>query len=308
MSTDKLEQRKAALRVRGVPERFVEAIATRKEMARWPGVLWGAPLIVSLVAFAAYMFPIFRLAARLIYAGAPPHLLLWTGVSFILFVALLIAVVGVPLWVFGFLSRLTGRAGRHPAANWMASNLRAPISDGETLSSERLLPAAQTERIADERAYLNALVRRVSAAIYPRVFGVFAVLWLPMIALGAWVMFTYTIVTPDAVISRNPFHTQVLPLRTLSRVNVECGMDRSRADFHYRLVFPKWTEDANIYWADVSRAEALHRLSALDARLGALHVPVVRAGGADTQACATALVRQDRADPGDVQRLVFGEK
>ena len=317
--TQIIEHRKAILRARGVPERFIDALARRR---RYDGVSLSLGIIAWLLLMAMiitnhldvsidalvfpYIYPIRPTGNALIYAP--------TGITFFAFtcgfllLGLLVLVICLRLAL--------RREGRAPAYSPTASYLRTlrPSETLDTLTPARLY--ATLEHCADDRAFLIALNKTYKGRWWWRfviVYGAVMILGgaASMVYVAFDTGFDFEVVRADAIELHHAFKTTTYPLATAKAAYVTCYSGRD-ADFEYRVVFPKrtvvlWLNDPD--QGDVITA----KLSALDGRLNALHVPIYRmpatgSPGFDGSECVRDLTSDLKLKhPENLRALVLGQ-
>ena len=316
--TQIIEHRKAVLRARGVPERFIDALATRKRYDGWslslgiiaalllPAMIVTSHLDVSIDALVfPYIYPHSPGRDALIYAP--------DGITFFAYTCCFL-VMGLLFLIIGLRTAST-REGRAPAWSAEASRLRT-LRPPETLDS--LKPSARyaaLEHCADDRAFLVALGKIHKAHLWWRFVTLFGPVMILVTAVSMVYVafdtgFNFRVVRADAIEMHHAFQTRTYPLATAKAAYVTCYSDRD-ADFEYRVVFPQRT--VALWLNDPDQGDTItRRLGVLDAHLTALHVPIYRmpatgSPGFDGSACVRDLTSELKLKhPENLSALVFG--
>ncbi len=316
--TQIIEHRKAVLRARGVPERFIDALATRKRYDGWSlslGIiamllLWAViiadnlDLSIDALVFP-YIYPHTGLKDALIYAP--------DGITFFAYSCGFLA-IGLLLLIISLRLAFKGE-GRAPAWSAEASRLRA-LRPPETLDS--LKPSAQyatLDTCADDRAFLIALGKTYKGLWWWRFVTVFGAVMIlgaaaAMVSVAFETGFNFRVVRADAIEMHHAFQTRTYPLTTAKAAYVTCYSGRD-ADFEYRVVFPQ--RSVTLWLNDPDQGDTItRRLGVLDAHLTALHVPIYRmpatgSPGFDGSACVRDLTSDLKLrHPETLRALVFG--
>lgn len=318
-----VEQRKTILRARGVPEKFVAALATRR------GGRGGLILlfqIVPLIAFLSSFVLFHRAFDGWLYNRLYPEArqsLLFMGAD----TTQAVVMAALMTWVAGFVL-LALWSARRPVRPWPAPSPAATrlrtLSPGETvdtlLRDDRY---AALDALPDDTAFLGALPK--AKAVKPRqenrwaigftiVYGVVMVGLLgfaPLIALTH-----YTVVRGDTVEVHYGQRTRILPLSAVRAVHIAChdnSGSRPRVDYwldYGARGIELWEDSDPLHGFDTRQVAA--QLAQIDAHLAQRRVPIVRApatGGLadDAEDCVNDIAKTwPAADRAQFHHLVFG--
>ena len=313
-----IEHRKAVLRARGVPERFIDALATRKRYDGWSlslGII-ATLLVLAIVVSSNLDLSIDALVFPYIYPHSPGRdALIYApdGITFFAYTCCFL-LMGL-LFLIISLRLAFRREGRAPAWSAEASRLRT-LRPPETLDS--LKPSARytaLEHCADDRAFLIALGKTYKVRWLWRVITLFGpvmilVMAVSMVYVAFDTGFDFRVVRSDAIEMHHAFQTKTYPLATAKAAYVTCYSGRD-ADFEYRVVFPQRT--VALWLNDPDLGDTItRRLGVLDAHLNALHVPIYRmpatgSPGFDGSACVRDLTSDlNLKHPENLRALVFG--
>ena len=287
-SEKQLDNRRQVLRARGVPEAFVEKLATRGD-----GVV--SELMIMVIGFVAllvfsvtgvfWITPALGQLGRLLYGHARPALLIGSeGLTFGLVFAML-ALLLVSLLMAGASTLLRRPAKPWPAYNATASGLRQ-LGRGEKLTSLRPNKAyAALATQPDDTAFLDALAAR-SARFAWRVPAIFAVAFIVACALASQ---CYWRLTATAYEVHRPWGSHVYPLSTVESAEITCGPQGRTMDvFRYWLVFPEGRYDIaemQIFTQpELNWQGMVDRVAVVNRDLLARKVPVNAIGGRDDTA------------------------
>lgn len=242
-SEKQLDHRRRVLRARGVPERFVDKLATRGDGVvgeLMVAVAGFAVLMVIAVTGVFWMRPALGMVGGLLYGHARPALLIGSeSLSFTaVFGMLALLLVSLLMAGAGILFRRPAKSW--PAYNGIASGLRQP-GRGETLASVRPNKAyAALAGLADDTAFLDALARRSFRAAWraPAIFAVALVVACVVASQCYWRL------TTAAYEVHRPWGSHVYPLSTVESAEISCGPQGRAMDvFRYWLVFPEGRYD-----------------------------------------------------------------
>ncbi len=296
-----VDKRRQILRARGIPEKFVEALATRKDsVANFAYVLIPVALIlVMCLSATVWLKPVFALFARVLYGHVRPALLIGAlpvGLAAVL-VCLMLLVILTAITVVTLAS---GPAKPWPAYSATASVLRG-LGRGETVTSVRRREAyVSLSYLSDDTAFLNAVIQR----------GRRATARLPLIAGAALALAclfasqSYWRLTEDAFEVHRPWSDHIYPLTSVTGTEVSCGPEGRSADvFKYRLVFPQGrfdiVEGQSMTQPEVSWQETIARVGRIHQQLVDRKLPVrlFRRRG-ETAVQFSACLARWRADTG----------
>ncbi len=308
-----LDRRRAVLRARGVPEKFVEAIARRHGPFVFAALLF-LQLVVSIaIAFAVttvFGQAINRFLAPWLY-GAPAASLLVIGANIAQELNAAGVMVAVAL-VLAQLSAFNGPARRSPAADRLALRLRA--GDPATVKHNPDYGLCGIlSGMTDDRAFLDVVRSFGRKTARPP----FWMMWLFLSGVGlvnvANTLSDYTVVRTDAIEVHHWGRVQLYLLADTDHAEVTC---RGEGGFEYRLM-SKGGKMVSLLAHDddvhgYSAAQAAERLSVIDARLSALHVRIDRVppAGSPADEAGRCVARKaaywPAADRAVLRRLVFG--
>ncbi len=320
-----IEQRKAILRARGVPEKFVHNLATRKSgvgflvisvlllivpMIAVPAALLGASHLTIGWLYAA-LYPDAR--TSLLFLGEVPTL----GLSLGAFMLAILIYMGIAIW------HASRPVRPYPGADATASRLRA-LAQTETVDTlKRDTHYANLDHLADDRAFLTAIAPKTSDAqsranrksvvilitCIVVMTGVF--LSLPIIAFSR-----YVLVRGDTVELHDFRYQRQYALSAARQTYVRCHDNTGGTpDFDYGVEYP------DVYISLYQSSDVVHnlnepqviaRLSVIAARLDAMHIKVHRlvSGGSladDAEDCVNDVARTwSAADRARLHQLVFG--
>ena len=320
-SAKEIEKRKAILRARGVPEKFIDNIARRKGPGAVPFAL--AAVLMALV-LAAIALPILlddHIEAFLtpyLYPQARPSLLFYsshglgpamTSVSLFLTVTIYCAAIALAV--------TRGRrqpAKPFPAFDSFAVSLRG-LRENETLES--VLPDIRftvLDHLPDDAAFLDAArPARRKANLLPLLLG--PAIFGMMIATQAGAVFDTKTVGLDAIRIQRLGHETTYLLKDAKLAYVVCYSGPDNLQFDYRIIFHGRTISLK-EWRDpihgLDDAGVIDRIDQIDRQLNRLNVPVYRMprGGSpaiDGTLCVARMSRSWTARSADtLRRLVFG--
>ena len=282
-----IERRKAVLRAKGVPEKFVEPLATRKiGVLREAGGMLMATVV--LLGFAVWQASsanrVMAVVHGWFYGAIQPGLLFTPTFFFDMFcllgmngAALTALLAGAAVWGTFF----PDRARPWPAYSPTASLLRA-LGRYKTLKTTK--PVASYQRLAylsSDVAFLEAVIRDRPnllvkgavrmAAIFAGIFGV----------LGFLASQDYVRITESRIEIHHAWGSRVYQFRDVKRAESQCVEFGKSAGYHYTLVLPGTRLELfpvhSMEWAD-NRPGALQRLARLDGMLAALKVQDLAVG------------------------------
>ena len=309
MLSDKtLQYRKSILRARGVPEKFIQYLATRKTNG------WGQLGTTGLLAAVLYgaVFAITSQEARLtvlVYGHLNPAIL-FSPLTFFVFFSMAV-LIGVPLIaLFGSIVIgmvfFPGRVRPWPASNAWATSLRT-LNRNETLKSIKpRIRYQQLGHLTSEVAFLEALVRRSPAAMLKLFFKLSVIVLLLSAGLWALAAHDYWQVTAQTVEFHRPWGTRIYALRDVRRVETRCIDGGKDAGYQYWLVLPdlslKLFPTINLA-SNIDKPGTMARLNQIDQRLRALNIPNRATGyrgetSVEFNACVTKWRKESRiVDP-----------
>lgn len=319
-SAKTIEKRKAVLRARGVPEKFIDNIARRKGLSSRMALV----LVLWLVFMALLMAPLFGLLAfsdqitawlaPLIYPEARSSLLFWTSDDFSL--VLCFAVVGALLIVaVTLLFRVVRKSVRpFPAFHMLAEHLRT-LGAYETLETIPYEPRlAGLDTLADDTAFLQTArpVKRRTPIAFPLIMGGVFLLYAASHVVGA---FDRKAVDLDAIRQSDLQGQTTHSFKTARYAYVTCYDNSGWSRFNYHIVFPDGSFSV-WQWSDpvhgLTTAGVLDRVDRIDRRLSSLGIPVYRmpqtgSPAFDGSACVAKLSQEwGLKSPETLRRLVFG--
>ena len=308
-----LEKRRANLREHGVPEKFIEKLATRQAMTstyRLRMYVLPSLFLLPLVLLSPGVFKgLVSGLSPLIYGHPGPHLEFFAGVYFMFFILWMLAcVVFVPMMGVVYLG--LGRTDPFPAFSFTGSMLRG---DPGMPAYPRLLPTG-LDSLPDDLAFLKAVDARTKR--FARLAFIFmsAGMGLAIVVLAILASQNYEVLTMDAYTVHEPFTpVRVYPLASAEGADVTCYDDKAHGGFQYELLFPGRTAFVSgTMGDDATRAQLVHHLMALDNRLRALHVPIERmpasgSAGDEGAACVAKWAAVNKSDPADIKALVWGD-
>ncbi len=300
-SEKQLENRRQILRARGVPEAFIDKLATRGD-----GVV--SELMVMVAGFAVlfvfgvtgvfWITPALGQLGRLLYGHARPALLIGSeGLTFGMVFGML-ALLLVSLLMAGASTLFRRPARPWPAYSAAASRLRQ-LGRGEKLASLRPNKAyAALAAQPDDTAFLDALAARNLRAAW-RTPVVFAVAFIVACVVASQ---CYWRLTATAYEVHRPWGSHVYPLSTVESAEITCGLQGRAMDvFHYWLVFPEGRYDIaemQIFTQpELNWQGMVDRVAVVNRGLLARKVPVNAIGGrGDTAARFNACLAKWRAN------------
>ncbi len=319
--SSKVETYRAVLRARGVPERFVEALATRKGppmRVLFSLALMFAGLMALMVADAWAGDPVSHWLASWFCRPAPGSLLIFTAEApmaalFAMLAASIVPMFSIVTLVSGISS---GRVKPAPAHDYKATSLRT-LRPGETL--ETLRPDANYQNLAglaDDTAFLQAIRPTTKTPSWSYYY--FALIIVAILAMGVSPLLSlgdYKEVTADAVYLHKSGKTRSYRLADAQYAYITCSTGDRYPRFDYRLVYPKLTISVWNWHDDVHRlsgGQVMQRLGQVDEALVANHVRIDRmpAGGPrdEAEACIAQFARTwSTADRRLMRRLVIGD-
>ena len=316
----KIETYKAILRARGVPERFIDAIARRSGSSPASLVLlvfWLASMAVMAAGFI-YLNAIDRFILPLLYPHAAGSLLFFPPVSFedLHVTGLVLVFMLMMIFAVVIAGLRSGSAKPSPAYDSQAYAMRT-LRQGETLETLYPNPAYQAlADLPDDTAFLAATRPKVARSRYAVIpFALLPVIFMSLPGLMG--LGTYKDVTSDAVRLHMGASTTVYRLADAQYAYVLCGgLGDDRALFDYRLVYPHktislWARRDNLH--DLSDEQVMQRLAQIDTALTRAGVRVDRmpATGSprdDALSCIDSEGRYwSRADQALLRRLVLGD-
>ncbi len=308
-----LDRRRAVLRARGVPEKFVEAIARRRgPLGFIVGLLLRLFLpIIAVVALTSYFSRVINVTVAPWLYGAPAASFLVLGPDIAMDLSWIGAVVALAL-VFTHMVAVNGPARRSPAADQQALLLRS----GHPATVKRNDRYAALGDLPDDRAFLDAVRQPVATKA-----GRLWVIWLVMLVLGAVEIANqlsrFTVVRGDTIEMHHWGRTKPYRLSDAGRVEVAC---HDNGGFAYRLYYGHRVIGIDRRYAylhdalhDLGPGQVIERLSVIDARLSALHVRIDRVPpmGSPADEAGRCVGRTaanwPAADRAVLRRLVFGQ-
>jgi len=277
-----IEDRKLLLRAHGVPEKFIDNLATRSSQPA-KSVIWifaiGWVVAMTLIPMLT-MGPgryIDAALRPLFYGHVPPSILTIGGMEATAVFSVLVFGGTITLFaVMILVATATARTRPHPAYNAWANILRTP-GGGQKTKWRR--PFAELADLPDDQSFLRAIAPSTAAAttILLAVVTIFFGGILGISLFSTVMMAThYWQVTPDAVVYQGSQGATQYPLK--SAVFVESGC-HGASQFDYRLVFPNRVfilSQASDEIDGLSPRQTMARLVIIDRRLQALGVPIRR--------------------------------
>lgn len=273
-----LDKRRQILRARGVPEAFVEAVATRKDSLAANIaflVIPAAGLLAMGFSAPAWLPSFLGWLGGLLYGHARPALLIGAsdiavaGVLGSLMLLVMVSLIAVACLL------LLGPARPWPAYSATASAMRQ-LGRNEKLTSIRRREAyARLSYLSNDQAFLDAVIRMDNAAVYRLpLFVAMAVAAICLLASQS-----YWRLTDQAFEVRRPWSDRVYPLSSVTAAEVSCGPSGRVSDvFKYELVFPRGRYDIveaqTTTQPEIGWPEAIARVGRLNQQLVERGVPV----------------------------------
>lgn len=317
-SPKRIERRKAILKARGVPDKFIDAIATRK---RGDALVIGFALAFLILLFGLIIaltlcgYAVTAWLDGLLHPAARNSLLVYHGNA----IATLPSFLILPMVFAGYLFT-TGLQSRRvkpwPAFSVIANRLR---SDTSGQPSEAIQPSADYSKLAglpDDAAFLNAL-RPPKTTADPGSEGVLAVLCLPLLLsclFAGWAtidsLTSYKVLRTDAYEVHNLSGPRIYPLADARLAYVLCRGAQYRFDYRVRwpgMTVSLWEASDPLHHLD--RRQIIERLATIDNNLTRDHVRVDRMPPSpEAEACVAADAEGwPQADRALLHRLVFGQ-
>ncbi len=316
-TSQQIETRKAILKARGVPERFIDAIANR---AGNSGIML-VVVILALVMFGLQMSGLFlseHIEPWVLrhYAGATSSVLFYAPSSLGMLGFMVTIALGF-LLAFAIMMAWASRPVRpFPQYNSYAVRLRMLRPDESLATIEPNRRYDEYATLADDAAFLAAIAPKPSSVLVslsPLIIIVIVIAgYLAPTALAAT---HYKAVTMDEIDIYSGANKATYRLSEAKYAYVVCYDGVDRGGFAYRLAYA----DTSIeLWErrdalqGLGPAEVLDRLDSLDQRLAQLGVPIHRmpvTGSPydDGMNCVVSRARAWRLKRPDVlHRLVFG--
>jgi hypothetical protein len=317
-STKEIEKRKAILRARGVPEKFIDNIARRKGATGLTiAVILAATaaMMALLIGPMAYEDHVISILAPYLFPYAD-HSLLFRGgngigstLSFAAFFCVFMVLI---VWS----DRRRNRPSRpFPAYDITAASLRI-VRQNENLETIAPNPAySGLDYLPDDTAFLTRIrPERQKGQAWAWV-GASCILLFPM-AAHLVPAFITTSADLDAVTERSLQKTTVHAVKDAKFAYAVCyDNPRGQPDFDYRVAFKDTTISLWQRKDPVHELEGdgiVERIGRIDQRLKALGIPIHRmptAGsiGVDGEECVTHATRYwHLKSPETLHRLVFG--
>ncbi len=243
-STKTIEHRKAVLRAKGVPERFIEALATRNPngllellgLLVAAACLWGA----GWLQMTALPFIVAWLCQAL-YGNLPQGVFFSPGAMFDVFS--LLGVVCPVLWLFfaGVALRISlfpERVRPWPAYNATAAALRM-LGRNQTLKTTKpRLEFRQLGHLTSEVAFLEAVIRNQPRHLFKAAIRITIVLACLAGVLGGLCTQDYVRVTDRTVEVHHVWGTHIVALNDIKRAETSCVDTGKERGFHYVLDLP----------------------------------------------------------------------
>ncbi len=287
VSAKTIEHRKAVLRAKGVPERFVEALATRK--AGGLGGILGALALYAGVYGAGGLELTYHLdptpwVRQWLYGGISQGLFFSPGGIFAFFpmffmVAPLLILMfgGLALWAALFPERVRP----WPAYSAMAAALRT-LGRNRTLKTTQPSPRyRQLGHLTSEVAFLEALVREQPVQLAKTTMWMLVILAILPLLPAALAARDYVRITEQAVEMHHAWGTRIVAIKDIRRVETVCVDSGKASGFHYTLVLP--VQRLELYptpsFSELSdRRQVLVHLKSMDAFLRSRKVPDLAMG------------------------------
>lgn len=275
-SEKEIERRKRILRARGVPEAFIDQIATRRDNYLHQVLMWGMGLAAAFALPALFIFDrptLDNVLAPLLYGDPGPVWMFGVHVSYFVFLGC--------LWLYGtftisgFVDYVFGRAvAPYPAYSSVAVGLRSLDVENESL--ETLKPNPRFQALANagsEQAFLKAVQKPKGGRWHGS--------WLILLATVCLAChFDYWTLKGHTLTVHRPWGSRVYDLRHAKYAVVDCRDGEDSNQFEYGIYFPHKRFELAMRRDVVNRlAEpgVFARLERVDAFLVKAGIPVYRA-------------------------------
>jgi hypothetical protein len=306
-----IDKRKAILTARGVPERFIDAIARRNSI---PAFL--ITLFIAAAVFAAVVMALMALSASIeawlaprFYAAALDSLIFYMPSAPVM----LLFLAAMTLWLLSFPVTLAMAFRRQsspsPAYHGLAVTLRT-LRPGETLATVKADETyAALSGLADDQAFLNAVRPPNTKPVVNILVSLVVLIPVAVNLVGTLAdAGKFRDVTLDAVRLHDHGRVTLYPLAKADYAEARCD---AKHGFDYRLHFPGQTVSLWTYRDPLHRlddVQILDRLTRVDDRLISLHVPIRRLPATgDAKSCVEKTVQRWKLTDGQpLERLVFG--
>jgi hypothetical protein len=325
VSQSKIDTRKAILRARGVPEKFIDNLATRNSRGK-AGAFFLIAVLVCLAGFltvTTFSPQIEALLVPVLYREAMGSLLFYLPDAFLSLVPATCAIAFVSALVAIMFEtvRWLRAIEPYPAYSSYAELLRTERPD-EIAATIQPNPAyVNFADLADDTAFLKAIFPQKKSSAWrflPTIF-LFACMALPLyrtISPEMSGLFDYKDATLEAVRLRTSKGMVTYPLKDAKYAYVLCYDEPSRIGFAYKLVYPNktislWRRRDLLH--NLGPEQVLERLNRIDTELTRLHVPVHRmpmTGSPydDALSCIDSAAKEwELKDTKGLRHLVFGE-
>ena len=268
-SDDELEKRRAILRARGIPERFVHNLATRAD--NWVDDALGIALGFAICSVPAFVYilnkPLIDNAiASLVYLGLPKSELFGTQVSYWLLLGWLWWIVVMAALVLSGLV-LRRPVKPYPAYSAAAANLRR-LGEDESLDTLKPVPEYQAlAHLSDDTEFLKGTSAHNSAKGWQYLLKYAA---LPLLVLALICHFDHWSLEGDTLILQRPWGKRIYSLKEALAVKVDCKGGPDDDQFRYLVTFPHRTFDLAVRGDGVNRLDeqaVFGRLEKIDAYL-----------------------------------------
>lgn len=316
---ERIKLYRTVLRARGVPEQFIEPLATRNETTSTRLVVafvWLATVIGASLAGTVFKGAMDDWLLRLLHPQAESYLLFWTRGSWLdvllpaLFISAIIfaAVIWLPCVP-------RGAVRAWPAYDPCASRLRT-IQSHENEGSLHTFPAlADFSGLNDDRAFLTAVAGRLPISRW--LWGWSLTLVVAGVSiLASCIVFkskipaTSTGVTLEQIVIQDFGETRAYRLLDTRFVNVLCYDSPDNNRFSYRVVTDHVVISLELdqdRLHSLSPAQVLDRLEQFDRRLTGLGVLVHRMPASEADACIQRTAKALKLhDTRTLERLVYG--
>ncbi len=310
-----IARRKATLRARGVPEKFIDAIATRKNGA-----------LVSLLLVLVFVMPLFGLIfGSFVFSGpltawldkARDPLLLDSLLVYHTSAASSVALATALPWVFVMFFASDAlqrwRTRPWPAFSIIGNRLRSDASGRAPEAITRDADYAKLADLPDDTAFLNALRPSKTSAGNRFMTAWMFLTFVPVIVAAGYLAI-------DGAASYNVLRTDTFEVHSLSDTQTHRIADARLAyvlcrgigyRFDYRVRWPDTTVslwEASDPLHHLDERQVIERLNTIDSTLARDHIRVDRMPPSpEAEACVAAMAKGwPQADRARLHRLVFG--
>ncbi len=276
-----VDKRKAILKARGVPERFIDNIARRKlPFGFLFAILAGFVVFIAAIVGLLYFSDTWQgWLATYLYPEAGNSLLAYSSTDLVGGVLFGLTVIGFVVYVLALMNLASLKARPFPAYSPVGVGLYT-LKPGETLDT--LFPNPNYAKYADlidDQAFLNAVAPPRPPA-WLKIF--IPIVLLPVLLPLLGILSTshdYKAIDLGAVRFHVGGRTLTYRLADAEYAYVLCYSGERGGRFDYRLQYPKrtislWNYNEIVH--HLSEEQIAGRLARIDARLAQLHVPIHR--------------------------------